>query len=103
MVDPDSSTNGKYDGVDDGFNNFVNAIVRYIDEEGNRQEAIVTIGKNHVVHVKPFSGSKPCDSPTNPAKIVESGTILQVTKDPLEQLAEQIQVAINQLSPPTSQ
>jgi len=82
MDDPNSTTNEK----------FVNAIVRYRDEEGKIQEAIVEIDKNGDLRVEPFSGSEPCDSPT----------ILPVTKDPLEQLAEQIQVAINQLSPPTS-
>jgi hypothetical protein len=85
-----------------GNNTLLDVVVRYKNGEGNEEKAIVTIDENDVVHVKPFSEYEPCDCPTNP-KETESVLISPMTKDPLEQLAEQIQDAITQLSPPTPQ
>jgi len=91
MVDPNSTTNEK----------FVNAIVRYIDEKGNIQGAIVTIDKNGVVHVKPFSESEPCDCPTNPeSEKKETAPTVSLVIDPLESLTKQIQKVLTELSTP---
>lgn len=84
-----------------GNNTLLDVVVRYKNGEGNEEKAIVTIDENGVVHVKPFSESEPCDCPTNlesEKKETESASISPVTKDPLEQLAEQIQKVLTELS-----
>jgi len=83
----------------------LDVVIRYINEDGIEEKAILTIDENGDFLVKPYSDSTSTPSPASMIESEKKETIPAVSLviDPVEKLVKQINDALTQLAISTSQ